>query len=124
MDPTGPALRCAVTSGVEAGNGALMTRPSVSTARRDRLLDKGVVPRRRSLLRRVRIIERTGETYTYAAVDRDTGEVPLQLTDRAALVALCRRLGWAVHQNKGADEPPDERPRQGVSATAIIGDAE
>lgn len=64
-------------------------------------------------MRRVRIIERTGETYIYAAVDRDTGEVPLQLTDRAALVALCGRLGWAIHDEKRADEPRDERQRTG-----------
>ena len=53
-------------------------------------------------MRRVRIIERAGETYTYAAVDRETGEVPLQLADRAALVALCERLGWVIHEEKRA----------------------
>ena len=62
-------------------------------------------------MRRVRIIERAGETYTYAAVDRETGEVPLQLADRAALVALCERLGWAVHEEKRAGGPRDARQR-------------
>ena len=64
-------------------------------------------------MRCVRIIERPGETYTYAAVDRETGEVPLQLADRAALVALCERLEWAVHEEKRADEPRDEGQRTG-----------
>jgi hypothetical protein len=57
-------------------------------------------------MRRVKIIERAGEIYPYAAVDQQTGEVPLRLSDRAALVALCHRLGWAV------DEETD---REGVS---------
>lgn len=64
-------------------------------------------------MRRVRIIERAGETYTYAAVDRETGEVPLQLADRAALVALCERLGWVIHEEKRAGGPRDERQRTG-----------
>jgi hypothetical protein len=59
-------------------------------------------------MRRVRITERAGETYTYAAVDRETGEVPLQLADRAALVAL---WGGAVHEAKRAGGPRDERQR-------------
>jgi hypothetical protein len=53
-------------------------------------------------MRRVRIIERAGETYTYAALDQETGEVPLQLADRAALVALCERLGWVLHARRSA----------------------
>jgi hypothetical protein len=64
-------------------------------------------------MRRIKIIERPSETYSYAAVDRDTGEVPLQLADRAALVALCERLGWAVQEEKRADKPRDERQRTG-----------
>jgi hypothetical protein len=64
-------------------------------------------------MRRVRIIERAGEIYTYAAVDRETGEVPLQLADRAALVALCERLGWVIHEEKRAGGPRDERQRTG-----------
>ena len=74
-------------------------------------------------MRRVRIVERPGETYTYAAVDRETGEVPLQLADRAALIALCERLGWAVHEEKREDKPREERQRM-VNATALIADAE
>jgi len=62
-------------------------------------------------MRRVRIVERAGETYAYAAVDRETGEVPLQLVDRAALVALCERLGWAVHEEKRSGPPRDARQR-------------
>ena len=65
------------------------------------------------IMRRVRIIERAGETYTYAAVDRETGEVPLQLADRAALVALCERLGWVIHEEKRAGGPRDERQPTG-----------
>ena len=64
-------------------------------------------------MRRVRIVERPGETYTYAAVDRETGEVPLQLADRAALIALCERLGWAVHEETRTDKPREERQRIG-----------
>ena len=64
-------------------------------------------------MRRVRIIERAGEIYSYAAVDRETGEVPLQLADRAALVALCERLGWAIQEKKRANKPRDGRPRTG-----------
>jgi hypothetical protein len=42
---------------------------------------------------RVLIVGKPNETYSYAAVDQQTGEVPLRLTDRHALVALCQRVG-------------------------------
>jgi hypothetical protein len=58
-------------------------------------------------MRCVKIVERPNETYPFAAIDQATGEVPLRLTDRAALVALCGRLGWAV-QN---DSQPAGTPR-------------
>ena len=61
--------------------------------------------RRDCTMRRIKIIERPGETYSYAAVDRQTGEIPLRLTERAALVALCHRLGWAVDEELPAKEP-------------------
>ena len=40
------------------------------------------------------IIERPGEIYSYAALDQQTGEIPLRLSEGGALVALCRRPGW------------------------------
>ena len=43
-------------------------------------------------MRRVKIIERPRETYSYAAVDQQTGEIPLRLSERADLVALV--VGW------------------------------
>jgi len=49
-------------------------------------------------MRHIKIVERLGETYSYAAVDQKTGEIPLRLPDRAALIALCGRLGWAIHE--------------------------
>jgi hypothetical protein len=68
------------------------------------------------VMRRVRIVEKLNETYSYAAVDQQTGEVPLRLSDRDALVALCQRLGWAVEEkSKSAREtkPADLRQRTG-----------
>jgi hypothetical protein len=48
-------------------------------------------------MRRVTIVKKPNEiTYCYVAVDQDTGEVPLRLTDRDELIALCYRLGWTV----------------------------
>jgi hypothetical protein len=55
-------------------------------------------------MRFVKIIERPNETYGFAAIDLDTGEVPLRLSDRDALVALCRRLDWAVQGESNALE--------------------
>jgi hypothetical protein len=49
-------------------------------------------------MRHIKIVERRGETYSYAAVDQKTGEIPLRLSDRATLIALCGRLWWAVHE--------------------------
>lgn len=49
-------------------------------------------------MRCIKIVERLGETYPYAAVDQKTGEILLRLPDRATLIALCGRLGWAVHE--------------------------
>ena len=68
-------------------------------------------------MRRVRIVEKPNETYSYAAVDKQTGEVPLRLRDRHALVALCQRLGWTVEEkSKSARET---RPKVG-EATKFI----
>jgi hypothetical protein len=63
-----------------------------------------------AVMRCVRIVDRPNETYRFAAVDQATGEVPLQLADRAALVALCERLGWTIQD--------DSQP---VGLTAQIG---
>jgi hypothetical protein len=49
-------------------------------------------------MRHVKIVERAGETYSYAAVDLQTGDVLLRLSDPGALADLCHRLEWAVHQ--------------------------
>jgi hypothetical protein len=49
-------------------------------------------------MRCVKILERPNEIYPFA-VDQTTGEVPLQLADRTALVALCGRLGWAIQDD-------------------------
>jgi hypothetical protein len=56
-------------------------------------------------MRRTKIIEIPSETYSYAAVDRQTGEIPLRLPERAALVELCHRLGWAVDGESPVNEP-------------------
>jgi hypothetical protein len=61
------------------------------------------------LMRRVQIVEKPNETYSYAALDQQTGEVLLRLSDRHALAALCQRLGWAVEEKSSARET---RPRQ------------
>ena len=63
-------------------------------------------------MRRVRIIERPGEIYLYAALDQQTGEIPLRLSERAALVALCRRLGWAVDEDSPANKSRSADLRQ------------
>ena len=43
-------------------------------------------------MRRVRIVDEPDNTYAYAAIDRQTGEIPLRHHDRTELIALCRRL--------------------------------
>jgi hypothetical protein len=64
-------------------------------------------------MRRVRIVEKLNETYSYAAVDQQTGEVPLRLSDRHALVALCQRLGWAVEEKLKSARETRPSPRTG-----------
>jgi hypothetical protein len=67
-------------------------------------------------MRRVQIVEKLNETYSYAAVDQQTGEVPLRLSDRHALVALCHRLGWAIEEKSRSTrktKPADLRQRTG-----------
>ena len=56
-------------------------------------------------MRHIKIVERLGETYSYAAVDQKTGEIPLRLPGRATLIALCGRLGWAVHEEFEVRQP-------------------
>lgn len=51
-------------------------------------------------MRHVNIVERPGEPYSFAAVNRQTGDILLRLSDRDALLGLCRRLGWTVHDEK------------------------
>jgi hypothetical protein len=41
------------------------------------------------VMRRVHIVEKLNETYSYTAVDQQTGEVPLRLSDRKAGVVAC-----------------------------------
>ena len=60
-----------------------------------------------------RAIKNPHETYSFAAIDQVTGEVPLRLADRTALVVLCGRLGWAIQDDtqaaslrQSADLPP------------------
>jgi hypothetical protein len=43
-------------------------------------------------MRRIKIVENANETYSFAAIDQQTGEVPLRLADRTTLLALCDRL--------------------------------
>jgi hypothetical protein len=66
-----------------------------------------------AVMRCVKIVEHPNETYSFAAIDQATGEVPLRLADRTALVVLCGRLGWAIHDDTqaaslrhSADLPP------------------
>jgi hypothetical protein len=68
-----------------------------------------------AVMRRVKIIERPNETYLFAAIDQATGEVPLQLADRAALVAICGRLGWTIQD----DSQPNGIPRAADSSQPI-----
>jgi hypothetical protein len=59
-------------------------------------------------MRRVQIVEKPNETYSYAAVDQQTGEVLLRLRDRHALVALCERWGGLLKRSRkqGRDSKP------------------
>ncbi len=57
-------------------------------------------------MRLVKIVTRAAEVYRYAAVDQATGDIPLQLSDRDALVALCQRLGWTIQAEKPWGETP------------------
>jgi hypothetical protein len=49
-------------------------------------------------MRRVRIIDEPDNTYPYAAIDRQTGEIPLRHHDRTELMALCLRLEWKIEE--------------------------
>jgi hypothetical protein len=49
-------------------------------------------------MRRVKIIDEPDNTYRYAAIDRQTGEIPLRHHDRTELIALCRRLEWKIEE--------------------------
>jgi hypothetical protein len=60
-----------------------------------------------AVMRHVKIIERPNETYPFAAIDQQTGEIPLRLAERGDLVALCDRLGWVVQE----DSQPAGAPR-------------
>jgi hypothetical protein len=55
-------------------------------------------------MRCIKIITRANAVYRYAAVDQQTGDIPLQLSDRPALVALCQRLGWTIQGEKSSVE--------------------
>ena len=64
-----------------------------------------------AVMRHVKIIERPNETYPFAAIDQQTGEIPLRLAERGDLVALCDRLGWVVQE--GAPRSADLSQRIG-----------
>ena len=49
-------------------------------------------------MRRVKIIDEPDNTYRYAAIDRQTGEIPLRHHDPTELIALCRRLEWKIEE--------------------------
>jgi hypothetical protein len=49
-------------------------------------------------MRNVQIVDCPDGSYRYAAVDRQTGDFLLRLSDRAALLALCYRLNWVLHE--------------------------
>jgi hypothetical protein len=76
-------------------------------------------------MRRVQIVEKPNGTYSYAAVDLQTDEVLLRLSDRHALVALCERLGWAVEEKSESaretrpTQRTRERRRQGQARTRV-----
>jgi hypothetical protein len=53
-------------------------------------------------MRRVRIIDEPDKTYPYAAIDRQTGEIPLRHHDRTELMALCLRLEWKQNLKIGS----------------------
>jgi hypothetical protein len=63
-------------------------------------------------MRRVLIVEKPNETFSYAAVDQQTGEVLLRLRDRHALVALCQRLEWTVEEKSESANKPRQRTRE------------
>lgn len=60
-------------------------------------------------MRRVKIVDRPDKFYSYAAVDLETGEIPLRLRDQAELVAICHRLGRAADQVSAANLPQHTR---------------
>lgn len=49
-------------------------------------------------MRNVQIVDCPDGNYRYAAIDRQTGDFLLRLSDRAALLALCKRLDWVLHE--------------------------
>jgi hypothetical protein len=53
-------------------------------------------------MRAVEIIFETGNFRPWVAIDRDTGQPLLRLTDRDQLERLCRRLGWHVARSQTA----------------------
>jgi hypothetical protein len=52
-----------------------------------------------AVMRHVKIIERPNKTYPFAAIDQQTGEIPLRLTERGDLVAL-----WDEWKDKATGE--------------------
>lgn len=64
-----------------------------------------------AVMRCVKIVEHPNETYSFAAIDQATGEVPLRLADRTALVVLCGPLAiqddtQAASLRLSSDLPP------------------
>lgn len=63
-------------------------------------------------MRQVSIIESPESSYRYAAVDRQTGDVLLRLSDPTALAALCHRLEWVVHEGPRSKGSPSADSRE------------
>jgi hypothetical protein len=77
-------------------------------------------------MRCVKIVESPNKTYGFAAIDQQTGEVPLRLPDRTALLALCTRLGWAVQDDsqsagvpRSGSPPAHCIPRLGLALAGL-----
>ena len=64
------------------------------------------------VMRNVQIVDCPDGNYRYAAIDRQTGDFLLRLSDRAALLALCKRLDWACMSSRSR-----ERRAERVSST-------
>jgi hypothetical protein len=60
-------------------------------------------------MRHIKIVERRGETYSYAAVDQKTGEIPLRLSDRATFDRALWLAGVGSPHTSSSDPPQAAR---------------